>query len=425
MANEFVDIKLYQRAIDTALVHESKSDILRELAPNAYGQVDFREGGVVAIPRLQTSGLGNYLAVNSGVAGVDYTHYYQNGQTDGYKKGNTRLSWDEFRLQFNRSRSLPIDRVAGGYNVANIPLDYVVSRFSKETVVPEIDASRFAYLASRANVSFGTSVTENPTADGGANDIYTLIEKGFSSLYEMGVPEEDQVVFVNPQIYNLLKNSGKLTRYLNVRDLSYNGIDLKIETFDGRPLVQVPSNRFFSKIVLGDEGYAPANDAVSINYLIVSARSTLIFDVLSKLQVWDSDSFPLNFDGWQIDYHLYHGIYVPTNKVPSVYVSLGKGINQFSGNRLYVATVAGQAAGTTVVREANVIPGNVYFSKIAYEDAATDHNYGDKITTTLKVVGVGQEFNAGDNVNELRFFGLTDDNVVVAKSNGLVQIAKK
>lgn len=418
MANEFNNVELYQRALDTALVHDSKSEILKIKNPEGYLQVSFTRAGVIKLPKGSSSQLANYKAVNGGSTGVGYVHY-QDANGDGFKRGDAKIEWEEFALQFNRAREFQIDRVEN-WKTGDIPLEYITTRFQKESVIPEIDACRFAYLASVANESFGTKVTETPTADGGDNDIYTLLTKAFATLFDLGVADEDQIVFVNPTIYALIQNTPKLTRFLGVQAINYKGININVDTFNGRPLIQVPSNRFFDKITLSNEGYAPASDAKSINYLVVSAKSTLVFDILSTLLVYDSNSTHLGFDGWAVDYHLYHGIWVPENKVPSIYVSLGASLNKNATASVFVSTVAGQASGTTAVSAEYVQPSSLYIAKYAYDTA--DHAIGSTIASP-KLVTLGADITVAGTT--LYFFGLAEDNTVVAKSRGAVTVNKK
>lgn len=413
-------IKLYQKALDTVFVHESKTDILREYAPAAYATIepDFNRAGVIKLPKGSSGGLANYKAVNQSTPAADYVHYQTTGG-DGYKRNDAKLEFEEFNLQCNRGVEFQIDRVEGK-KIDDLLLTYVVSQFPRESVVPEVDAFRFAYIASRANLSYGNLVTEAPTADGGANDIFTLLSNDLAKLFDMGVPEDKQVIFISPENYNLLVNSNKVTRYLGVSEFDYGGVNVKIETFLGRPLVKVPSSRFFNKITLTDNGFAPADGAKSINYMIVSADTTLIFDILGRMHVYDSDNVHLGFDGWAVDYHLYHGIYVPDNKVPGIFVSLGTTLKTSSAGRLFVATKAGYAAGTTAVESFFALPGNLLVSQIGSDIA--DHNYGVKLSSD-KIKPIGEDISVTGS--SLRFFGCDSNGLIIAKTDGAVAVNKK
>jgi len=419
MANNFTNVELYQRALDTALVHESKSEILKIRNPEAYLQVAFTKAGVVKIPKGSSSQLANYKPVNSGTYGVDYVHNHSIDGGDGFKRGDVKIAWEDFSLQFDRAREFQIDRVEN-WKTGDIPLEYITTRFQKESVVPEIDACRFAYLASVANESFGTKVSQTPTADGGANDIYTLLTNAFATLFDMGVADEDQVIFVNPEVYALIQSTSKLTRFLTVRDVPYKDINLKVEFFNGRPLIQVPSDRFYDKITLSNEGYGPSSDAKSINFMVVSAKSTLVFDLLSTFLIYDSNSTHLGFDGWAVDYHLYHGIWVPENKVPSVYVSLGASLNKNANASVFVSTVAGSASGTTQVTKVYTQPASIYVDRVAYD--TSDHAIGSTISSP-KIATLNTDITVSGTT--LYFFGLASDNTVVAKSRGAVTVNKK
>ncbi len=69
-----------------------------------------------------------------------------------------------------------------------------------------------------------------------------------------------------------------------------------------------------------------------------------------------------------------YGIYVPDNKVPGVFVSLGTTLKTSSAGRLFVATKAGSETGTTAVESFSTLPGNLLVTQIGFDTA--DHNYG-------------------------------------------------
>lgn len=421
MANISLEaIQLYQRAIDTVLAHESKTEILKAYAPSVYAQIEnsFNHAGRVRIPKGSAGRLANYKAGNQSTPADGYVHFQSTGG-DGFKRNDARLDFEEIELQCNRGVEFQIDRVEGK-KIDDLLKTYVVTQFPRTAVVPEVDAFRFAYLASRAKASYGNLVEETPDAEGGDTDIYTLLSKALTRIYDMGADEESQIIFLSPECYNLLVNSGKTTRVGFIGETKIGDAGVVYKTFQGRPLVQVPSNRFFNKITLSDNGYAPASGAKSINYLIVSANSVLLFDILSTMNVYDSNEAHLGFDGWAIDYHFYHGIYVPDNKVPAIYCSLGSTLSANAGGRLFVDTEAGSASGTTVVTGFGVLPGDLNIAKVAYDTSA--HDYGTKFTATSKIIDLNTDVTLGDSVY---FYGLDANNLIIAKSIDKVTPTKK
>lgn len=414
MANVTLEnIQLYQRALDTVLVHESKSDILRAYAPSVYAQIetDFNHAGVVKLPKGSSGRLANYKAGNQSTPADGYVHFQSNGG-DGFKRNDARIEFEDFKIQCDRGVEFQIDRVEGK-KIDDLLKTYVVTQFPRTAIVPEIDAFRFAYLASRAKASYGNLVEETPDSEGGENDIYTLLSGALTKLYDFGANTSTQVIFMSPKCYNLLINSGKYTRVGLIGDINIGGNAYK--TFMDRPVVLVPSDRFFDKITLSDNGYAPASGAKSINYLIVSADTTILLDVLSAMHIYDSESNWLGFDGWAIDYHLYHGIYVPDNKVPALYCSVGAELSANSAGRIFVETVAGTASGATQVTGFDAYPGDLLVTKVAYDTA--DHDFGTKFTKSANIISLNTDVTISGSVY---FYGLDANNLIIAKSVGKV-----
>ena len=127
---------LFQKALDEAALKGLTSGWMEANA----GQVIYNGGKEVKIPKMSTSGLGDY------------------SRETGYAQGSVSLSYETRELTQDRGRKFSIDSMDVNESnfVANVT--NVMGTFQKTQVLPEIDAYRYSKIASLAitgNVAVG------------------------------------------------------------------------------------------------------------------------------------------------------------------------------------------------------------------------------------------------------------------------------
>ena len=300
--------------LDYVLVHESKTAILED--GRNYLDLNFQNAGYVRIMDLLTDGLSDYYKANGGLNGADHAHYSQS-RRDGYAQGNAKATWEIFKLQWLRGKQFNIDWVDNEETAENV-MRNLATEFFRVHVVREIDLCRFSYIASKASASLGNKVTQTIAANAILGEFY----KAFEWLTEHGVSMEDQILFVSPEIMTKIRSSSEISRYLVAGQYKRtDDVTFSIELFEGRPIIVVPSDRFFTDAEVADNGvYASANSKL-INFIAASAKCIIPVVKLEHVQVFGPDLVQ-DFHGWKLNYQLYHGCFVPKHKVPGVYVSV-------------------------------------------------------------------------------------------------------
>ena len=358
MANKFHAVGKYmQNIVDTILVHESTTKVLEN--GNKYIDLDFKETGYVKVMSMLMDGLSDYYRANGGDTGTGYSSY-PNG--DGYKVGNVETSWEIFRLEYDRGKQFRIDDVdndeSAGLIIANL-----VKEFVSRHVVPEIDAVRFAKLSKYAKSSLGNLKT-GAIAD---NNILKEFNEGFEWLFEHGVPQEDIIIFVKPSVYTQMINSTELTRYIGQADYKNGEITFKVTTYNGCPLVQVPSSRFYTDVVTGNGSFYPSTSAKAINYMMVSKKAVVPVVKVDKSKTF-SPEVVQDFDGYKMNFRLHHDIIVPKNKLVGVYVSVSNIVATQNTAKLDV-DVELQADGKYIVNDYFTTPAG-QFGKLVHSTSA-------------------------------------------------------
>lgn len=434
--NSFELIEKYlPESIDKYFAHDSKSVLLEK--GTKFIDVSFKETGYVKIATMLMDGLSDYYQtqqnsvdfVNPANARpqdpANYAAYAGNvsaGSRDGFRIGGVDVGWEVFRLQWVRGKQFRIDYIANE-ETAGIIIGNALEEFHRLKVIPEVDAARFSFIADQAAVSLGNMVVEtNPIA---ANSIIGKFNDVFEWLFEHGVPEEEQVIFVSPKVMTLIRNTTELVKFITQGDYrSEAGLDFTVEKYMGRPIVQVPSDRFFTDIVLTQNGYSAQSTSKIINFMVVSTKATVPVRKLEYEKIYGPELSGLaGFHGYIINYLLYHGIFVPRNKVPGLFVNVSDAYASTKVDLLSIQTGAGAAQYHWTLKNYFTNPAGLR-GTIVYS-ASTLGNIGASVTidgSTVKALGIGQDVTESAAA-QAYYFGLVDSSgTLIAKTGSTVTV---
>lgn len=343
--NSFEVITKYlPQAVDKYFAAESKTAVLEQ--GSKFIDVNFNEAGYVKIASFLMDGLSDYYKTQGSVApsnSADYAAYAGNvnaGQRDGFEIGGVSVKWEIFRLQYVRGKQFRIDYIENE-ETAGITIGNAIEEFNRVKVIPEVDATRFSIIADTTSVSLGNMVSETVAA----NQIISKFNGAFEWLTENEVPEEEQIIFVSPSVMTLIRNSTELTKFLTQGDYrAASGIDFTVEKYGGRPIIEVPSNRFFTNVLVTNNGYRPQTSSKVINFMVVSAKAVIPIRKLEWNKIYGPElSGIAGFHGYIINYLIYHGVVIPENKITGVYVSVSETDASTKTALLRVSTKAGSA----------------------------------------------------------------------------------
>lgn len=283
--------------IDEVYKKEAKSAILE--APSELVQ-ETQDANTFKIAKLALMGLGDY------------------SKTTGFPEGDISLTWETHTFANDRGRRFSVDRMD---NIESFGLvaGRMVGEFIRQYVIPEIDAYRFAKIASKAgNIATAATLT--------ASTAKSALDTAITALQEKEVDDNRQIIFATPTVAQLL--SDNITRTtLN----GENAINNVIESYNGIQIVRVPQTRFYTQITLADGqpsgganttgGYSKtATTGADINFIVMdkAASVNITKSVVAKLFTPDENQ---NKDAWQFDYRLYHDSFVFDNKKAGIYLN--------------------------------------------------------------------------------------------------------
>lgn len=396
MANSIGLITKYmQEAIDTVLTQEAKTNVL--VNGSKFIDLNFKETGYVKVMSLLMDGLSDYYRVNNGLGSASngYSTYPSN---DGYKVGDTSAKWELIQLEYDRGRQFRVDNM-DNEETAGLVIGNLLAEFLRTKVVPEVDAVRFSKMAKKCNVALGNLVSETISA----NQIIGRFNSAFEWLFEHGVPEEEQVIFVSPNVMTLIRNTTELYKRLTQDEYRNSDVTFTIEKYEGRQIIEVPSNRFFTGVVTTDNGYMPSANSYVINFMIASKKAVVPVVKLEKSKIWTPEQVQ-DFDGYKVNFRMYHDIIIPKNKVPAIYTSVSAVAGTSKTNLLSVALTKVNSGYTLDAYYTTPVGlmGTVVRS-------ATAFTLGNTYTTSSSVVAV----NEGDTFTKFssetaQYFALLD-----------------
>lgn len=260
--------------------------------------------------------LGNAGSIE--VAAIEMDGLAKHTRNSGYVAGKVSLNWETIKLEYERSREFYVDATDDEETDAVLSAN-LMAEFVRTKVVPEVDAVRFARLASLA----GTKVSAGLTAD----TVVGAVRDAEAKLEDMGVDLSECVMYCSAAVRNLLRND-------QTWQASYGqDPDTRIGSYDGMKLV-VPAAATFKtafKLLDGTDhtgesgadetagGFEPASGAKDINFAVVRPDAVGAITKHQELRYFAPQvNQRMNSHLWQ--YQLYHDLVGYQNKADLIYL---------------------------------------------------------------------------------------------------------
>lgn len=292
MANSIGLVTKMIPLIDEIYKLEAKSSILE--VPSELVQ-ETQEANTFKIAKMSMIGLGNY------------------SKTNGYPAGDVTLEWETHTFANDRGRRFSVDRM-DDIESFGLVAGRMVGQYIREYVIPEVDAYRFAKIATKAGNKATAATLSADTAKG-------ALDTAIVTLQEKEVDDSRLIIFMTPTVAQYLSD--------NITRTTLNGegaINNVIESYNGIQIVRVPQTRFYTGITL-DAGATSsaggftktATTGADINFIVMdrSASFNVTKSNVAKLFTPDENQ---SKDAWQFDYRMYHDSFVFDNKATGIYL---------------------------------------------------------------------------------------------------------
>lgn len=278
----------------TAIVDEIyQSEAVTKVLEAPSELVRYAGGKSFQIANMALTGLGDYSRVN------------------GYPEGGVTLEWKTYEFANDRGTRFSVDRMDNEESFG-IVASRLNGDFTRDYLVPEVDAYRFAKIANKAGKTVAANLDKETAID--------AIDVAMVTLTDNKVPLSRAILFVTPR--TALAINKNITRSTANGEGAINNI---VNSYNNVPVIVVPQDRFYTGIELlpgtGEDqfGYEKAADAKEINFILMDKSASVNIGKLSMLKYFSPDVNQKK-DAHQWDYRLYHESFVFDNKKAGIYV---------------------------------------------------------------------------------------------------------
>lgn len=294
--------KLFQNQLDLQVIQQATSGWMEANA----GQVRYNGGNEIKIPKISVQGMGDY------------------DRDEGFVQGSVTYAYETHVLTQDRGRTFQldaqdVDETNFGASAAN-----VMAEFQRLHVIPEIDAYRYSFIATKA---IGTGNSEEYTLD--EADVLKKLYSHIFKLTDRGVDMSQLVISISYKAYEVLTNNGDIQKKIDAAQFSQCGINLTVKSIEGIPLIPISSNRMKTAFVFQDGktagqeagGFVPAAGAKDIHWIISARNAPIGISKTDVVRIFDPMTNQ-KANAWKIDYRKYHDVIIPDNKLATIFTAV-------------------------------------------------------------------------------------------------------
>ena len=294
MANTIEYAKVFQTELDRQITEGATSGWMEDNAEQAV----YSGGKEIKLPTVSLQGLGDY------------------DRDEGYTGGAVTFSYQTFTMEQDRGRRFRLDAMDVSETDFAVTAAKVAEEFQRTKVIPEIDAYRYSALADKA------ALKESYTP--AAESVYSRLTAQLGEVCDVTGGEVPLVITMARPVYDLLMNSPELNRCLDVTQFKQGELTTEVKSINGAAIIPVPSARMKTKYDFkkdGDGGFAPAEDAQSINWIICPRTAPIAVSRTDKVKMIPPEQNQFA-DAWDIDYRKYHDLFLSENAAEVTAVSI-------------------------------------------------------------------------------------------------------
>ena len=293
-------VSKFTKRLDKIIEAEAKTADL-----NINGELlgEFSGNGEIKIAKIAMDGLADHV------------------RGEGFVGGAVELTWETMKLEFERDREFTIDVMDDEEREIMVSAN-LMAEFERTKVIPEVDAIRFARLASNA----GNTAQETLDTPQKVLDAVLLSEE---ALQDAGKDLSSCVLYMTSSMWNLLRKSQPW--HIGQGEAP----NTKFTTFDDMKIKIVPQSRFYTAIDLldgktkGEEkgGYKKAAAGAQINFMTLSPEAANAITRHEKMRYFSPDVNQKD-DAHLWQYRLFHDLLVYENKKQLIYLNAAAAASQ-------------------------------------------------------------------------------------------------
>lgn len=248
------------------------------------------------------------------VSTLDVSGYKNHTRTKGFNTGSFANPHEIYTLGFDRDIEFFVDKADVDETDGDLAAANISRVFIEQHAQPEVDAYRFAKLATTA-IANGNTVTEavSPT------DIYTRLKADLRPLRKFG--PANLIGYLSSEAMDALERSEEFSRVIGMQAIGESTLESRVASIDGVQLVEVWDETRFATAFDFTEGFTAAAGASEINWLFVARPAVVCKAKFSSIYLFAPGEHT-GGDGYLYQNRLYHDLFVLKNKQDGVVASL-------------------------------------------------------------------------------------------------------
>lgn len=241
------------------------------------------------------------------VQSINTTGYKPHTRNKGYNEGTVENTEEIYTLNFDRDVEFFVDKADVDETRQALSAANITREFTRNHAVPEMDAYRFSKLATYAQESrFGLSQTQTLTN----SNVFSELKAGIRELRKFG--PQNVIMWVSGETMDALERSTEFDRTITVSE-GPHGLNTRVTSVDGVQLIEVfDGARFMDKYDFSD-GFAPTEDAKSINFMAVVRPAVIAKAKFNSVYLHQPGSHTEG-DGFLYQNRIYHDLFVMKNQ---------------------------------------------------------------------------------------------------------------
>ena len=292
----------FQKELDKRMVSDSTTGWM-ELNSNL---VQYNGGAYIKIPDITMDGLADY------------------DRGKGFTDGDIVLKFQLHTMTQDRGRSFMLDAMDVNESNFVATAGAVMKEFQDTMVIPEIDAYRYSKIASLAMENNRASYGYEPDE----STIFKQLTDDITMVQDKIGTNKKVIVTMSIATANILYNNEKISKSLNTMEFKQGEMTTRIKFINDVPIVTAPSDwlktayNFYSGV---DEeakgGFEIGETAKTINWIIAAENAPIAVSKQDIMRIFEPDK-NINADAYKINYRRYHDLWIPKNKMQSVWVNI-------------------------------------------------------------------------------------------------------
>lgn len=246
---------------------------------------------------------------------IELKGYKDHSRNGGFNRQSVKNDFQTFTLLHDRDVEFFVDTMDVEESNQALAAANITNEFETQQDIPETDCYRTSKCYAEYKKCGGTVNNTVLTVD----NILSIIDADMKKMTEDSVPLEGRILYVTPDVNELIKNAKDIQRYLQVNGSNDGKIKRKITSLDDLRIKEIISARM-KTIYDFTDGCEVGSTAKQINYILFHPKSILACDKHQYIKLWPEGTHTQG-DGYLYQNRKYGDLFIIPNRVEGVAIN--------------------------------------------------------------------------------------------------------